>query len=43
MGLYYVYNRSETDEDELRKIFGEHGTVVKFKYFEYVGLFDAVH
>ena len=42
MGLYYVY-RSDTDEDELRKLFDEHGTVVNFKFFEYVFVRDGVH
>ena len=27
---------SDVDEDDLKKVFEESGTVVKFKYFEYV-------
>jgi len=42
VSLCFVY-RSDTDEDELKKIFGEHGTVVKFKYFEYVCVYNAMH
>ena len=33
-GGFVLRYRSETDEEELRKIFAEHGTVVKFKFFE---------
>ena len=40
--LVFQHNSSDVDEDAIKKVFEESGTVVKFKFFEYV-IFESVY